>query len=176
MFSSFLALLERYPAAWSFVGPILLLVVWAIVSGLFNLAYDKLSPHSDPEWAAALQKHPKWAAIVSVFKTGGINIPGWLRSLRIFFGGPPPAPIAMVVGGTRPPTVVQMREAMLEVAREQVREENRLAVERYATPLVGVGEAPPGPDLGVVTDGFLPAQPGDRALPEPPPTPRESNR
>lgn len=125
MFAAFLALLERYPAAWSFVGPLLLAGAWALVSGIFNSIYDKFSPHSDPEWAAALAKHTRWAAIVSVFKTAGLNIPGLFRSLRIFFGGPAPAPIAIAFGGTKPPTVVQIRDAVKEVVRAEILEERR---------------------------------------------------
>lgn len=132
MFASFFALLERYPAAWGFVGPIFATLAWVIVSSIFCSIYDKASPHSDSEWAAALVRHPKWAAVVSLFKTGGINIPGALRSLRVFFGGPVPAPIAGALSRSTPPTARQLREAMLEVLRE----EQTIAVEKYAAPLV----------------------------------------
>lgn len=154
MFSSFFALLERYPSAWGFVGPIFGTLLWVIVSSIFCSIYDKASPHSDPEWAAALMKHPKWAAIVSLFKTGGINIPGALRSLRIFFGGPAPTPIAAAFTGSRPPTVRQMREAMLEVLREEQQNAMDRAVEKHAAPVVLIPsadmratlEASPAPD------------------------------
>lgn len=162
MFSSFLALMERYPGAWSFIGPILLGIVWAFVSGIFNTLYDRFSPHSDPEWAAALMKHPTWAAIVSAFKTGGFNLPGVLRSLRLLFSKKVPEPIANAMSSTRPPTVREMREAMLEVLRE----EQRQAIDKYAAPVV-LAQVIDAPDKGVVTGGFLPPQPGDRPLPDP---------
>ena len=44
MFSSFLALMERYPGAWSFIGPILLGILWAVVSGIFNNAVVIATP------------------------------------------------------------------------------------------------------------------------------------
>jgi hypothetical protein len=171
MFSSFLALMERYPGAWSFIGPILLGILWAVVSGIFNALYDRFSPHSDPEWAAALMKHPTWAAIVSAFKTGGFNLPGLLRSLRMLFAKKVPSPIANAMSSTRPPTVREMREAMLEVLREEQRVAMDRAVEKYAAPVVlipTVEETAPGPDLGAVTGGFMPPRPGDTDLPEPP--------
>jgi hypothetical protein len=160
--------MERYPGAWSFIGPILLGILWAVVSGIFNALYDRFSPHSDPEWAAALMKHPTWAAVVSVFKTAGFNLPGALRALRLLFSRQVPAPIANAMSSTRPPTVREMREAMLEVLREEQRVAMDRAVEKYAAPVVlipTVEETKPGPDLGVVTGGFLPPQSGDVALP-----------
>lgn len=138
MFASFLALLERYPAAWSFVGPALLTLAWVVVSSIFCSVYDKFSPHSDADWTAAFVTHPRWAAVVSVMKTGGINVPGLLRALRVFFGGPVPAPLAGAMGGTRPPSARELREAALEAARAALEEQQKREIEKYAAPLVGV--------------------------------------
>lgn len=176
MFSSFLALLERYPAAWSFVGPLLLAFVWGLVSGVFNTVYDRFSPHSDPEWAAFFVKHPRWGAVVSVFKTAGLNLPGLFRSLRVFFGGSLPTPIAVAFSGSKPPTSLEARALAIEAAKQILREENAALIEKYAAPLVGVVAVPPGPDLGVSTGGPLPPRPTDRVLPEAAPTPKESSR
>lgn len=164
MFESFLALMERYPSAWGFVGPIFATLAWVLVSSIFCSIYDKASPHSDPEWAAALMKHPKWAAIVSLFKTGGINIPGALRSLRIFFGGPVPAPIAGVLSRSTPPTTRQLREAMLEVLREEQQNAMNRAVEKYAAPVVLI----PSADMRATLEASTAPSDVARSFPTPP--------
>mgnify|MGYP000429185539 CR=1 FL=1 len=158
MWTSLLAFLERYPGLWTIVGPALTAAIWAVISGLFNSIYDSKSPHTDEEWAAAFLKHPRWAAIVSVFKTAGLNIPGLLRSLRAFFGGRLPDPVLDVVSGTRPPTGPMLREAARQLAQDQLR------ASRVDTPTARVVVVD-SPDPGVKVGDFLPPQPGDVALP-----------
>lgn len=121
MWTSLLAFLDRYPGLWTIVGPALTAAIWAVISGLFNSIYDSKSPHTDEEWAAAFLKHPRWAAVVSVFKTAGLNIPGLLRSLRVVFGGRLPDPVLDVFSGTRPPTGPMLREAARQLAQDQLR-------------------------------------------------------
>lgn len=130
---SFLALLDRYPGAWTVLGPILAGLAWAIVSGLFNAFYDSRSPHSDEEWAAFFVRHPRWGAVVAVFKTAGFNLPGFLRSLRVLFGGPLPDPVKLAMSGTRPPTARALRDAAVAAGRELVREENAQYAEKEST-------------------------------------------
>lgn len=91
MFAAFLAMLDRYPAAWSILLPLLIALAWAVISGIFNTLYDRFSPHTDPEWKEALDKHRVWGGIVAALKTGGFNLPGFLRALRVIFSGKQPA-------------------------------------------------------------------------------------
>lgn len=164
MFSSFLALMERYPGAWSFIGPILLGILWAVVSGIFNALYDRFSPHSDPEWAAALMKHPTWAAVVSVFKTAGFNLPGALRALRLLFSRQVPAPISVAMSSPRPPTVRQLREAMLEVLRAEQQNAVAEAVEKFAAPVVRI----PATDMRATLEASPAPSDVARSFPTPP--------
>ena len=151
MWTSLLAFLDRYPGLWTVVGPALAAIVWAVISGLFNSVYDTKSPHTDEEWALAFAKHPRWAAIVSVFKTAGLNIPGLLRALRAFFGGPLPAPVLGVMSRPQPPTGQALRDAARLLAEEQLRASREL------------GGLPPLPPAVIITS-------------EAAPTPRESER
>ncbi len=139
---SFLALLDRYPGAWTVLGPVLAYVLWGIVSGIFNSLYDRYSPHSDPEWAAAFAAHPRWGAIVSLFKTAGWNIPGALRSLRVLFGGALPTPIGGAFQGQRP-NVFAIREAVKDVVRAELLEENAKAIDNLAAPIILTPAVPP---------------------------------
>lgn len=174
--SSLLALLERYPVLWSFLGPALAGFLWALVSGIFNSFYDSRSPHSDPEWAAFFTRHPRWGAIVAALKTGGFNLPGFLRSLRVLFGGPLPKPVADVFQSGHPTNAAQMRAAAIGVGRELVEAQNVDAIQ-HMTKAVESLAAPPGPvpiDTRATVESLPAPRDVARSFPTPPEPPKDA--
>ena len=106
MWTSILALLDRFPELWTLV----VTLAWVAVSSVFCSLYDRFSPHTDPEWKAALERHPVWNGVVALFKTMGFNIPGGLRALRVILTRKPPAALA------KPPTSLDDAKALLRDA------------------------------------------------------------
>jgi hypothetical protein len=149
MFAAMLALLSRYPELWTLV----VTLAWVLVSSVFCSLYDRFSPHTDEEWRAALERHPVWNGIVSALKTGGINIPGFLRSIRVIVTRKPPAALA----SSRPPATLEEAKAIVRAAG--------LELMIASAPIPGTVEYAPD-----AAPGLLPP------VPEPAPTPRESGR
>lgn len=82
-----LSLLKDHPELVTILWAV---VIWPIFSGLMLTLLDRWLPRTDEQWAALFATHPKTAALASVLKTLGVNIPGFFRSVRSFFAGPPP--------------------------------------------------------------------------------------
>ena len=81
------------PTAAPVIVTALVALGWRVISATYLTIVDSRLPHSDEEWAAAMAKSPKLAAINSIMKTSGENLPGTFRGLRLFFTGKLPKPV-----------------------------------------------------------------------------------
>lgn len=86
MAHSIVTFLDLHPWAWPFA----IAVAWAVFSGLLTAILDRWLPRSDEQWADLFARRPRVAALASLLKTAGFNLPGLVRSLRAFLAGPPP--------------------------------------------------------------------------------------
>ena len=107
MWPALLSLLDRFPELWTLV----VTLAWVALSSVFCSLYDRFSPHTDPEWKAALEKRPVWNGVVALFKTMGFNIPGGLRALRVILTRQPPASLA-----AKPPVSLDEAKQLLRDA------------------------------------------------------------
>lgn len=120
---------------------------WFVISTLFSLTLDRVIPRTDDGWADLFARKPRVAALASLLKTAGFNVPGAWRSIRSFFTGKPPA---ILLGSAAPKNADELA-AIYAAAKAEALAELKAAATTITpsqgeTVIINPSESPDTPD------------------------------
>lgn len=104
---------------------------WFIISSLFSLTLDRVIPRTDEGWAEMFARRPRVAALASLLKTAGFNVPGAWRAIRSFLTGKPPA---ILLGSAAPKNAADLAAIFAAAKAEALDEFKRAATTITPTP------------------------------------------
>ncbi len=104
---------------------------WFVLSTVFSLTLDRVIPRTDEGWADLFARRPRVAALASLLKTAGFNVPGAWRSVRSFLTGKPPA---ILLGSAAPKNAADLAAIFAAAKAEALAEFKRSATTITPTP------------------------------------------